>query len=109
MSQYKYCLSAENNAEHNYATEKVWEPLVCEQLCFYIGCPNITDYVDERALVILDPSDMSACCRIIARAVAEDWHSQRLPFIRAAKERVMSELAFFPNLERILSAAHAKP
>ena len=30
MAKYKYCFSCENNWEKNYATEKIWEPILCE-------------------------------------------------------------------------------
>src|SRR3990172_9964329 len=34
---YKYYFMSENNQEYNYITEKLWEPLICECLCFYWG------------------------------------------------------------------------
>src|SRR5262249_45989201 len=34
MLPYKYCFFAENNSERNFITEKIWEPLLTESLCF---------------------------------------------------------------------------
>lgn len=75
MSQYKYYFVAENNDETNYATEKIWEPILCEQLCFYWGCPNLADYIDERSFVRLPLEDPAASVAIIEQAIAEDWHA----------------------------------
>lgn len=86
MREYKYFLAIENVSEHNYATEKIWEPIVNEMLCFYWGCPNILEYIDPEAIVLINPLNMRETCDIIQRAIAENWHAQRLPAIRRAKE-----------------------
>ncbi len=103
---YKYCLSAENNMEHNYATEKIWEPILCESLCFYWGCPNLAEYIDERAFVRLPLEDPAAALLIIQQAIAEDWWSQRIGVIKQMKEKILNELGFFPLLERLCSNNH---
>lgn len=99
---YKYCISVENNSEYNYATEKIWEPILCECLCFYWGCPNIRDYIDSRAFVLLDMNDFEKSYETIKRAIREDWWSERIEIIRKEKEKILNELAFFPTLDRII-------
>ena len=99
---YKYCISVENNSEYNYATEKIWEPILCECLCFYWGCPNIADYIDSRAYVLLDMNDFEKSYETIKRAIREDWWSERIEIIRKEKEKILNELAFFPTLDRII-------
>jgi hypothetical protein len=44
----------ENNFERNYITEKLWEPILCETLVFYYGCPNITDYINKDRILIIE-------------------------------------------------------
>lgn len=101
-AKYKYCFAAENNAELNYATEKIWEPILCESLCFYWGCPNLEDYLDPRAFVRLPLEDPAKSFAIIQQAIAEDWWSQRIDVIKQMKEKILNELGFFPLLERLL-------
>lgn len=101
---YKYCISVENNSEYNYATEKIWEPILCECLCFYWGCPNIADYIDSRAYVLLDMNDFEKSCETIKRAIEEDWWTERIDIIRKEKEKILNELAFFPTLDRIIQS-----
>jgi GR25 family glycosyltransferase involved in LPS biosynthesis len=101
-ANYKYCFSAENNMEHNYATEKIWEPILCESLCFYWGCPNLEEYIDEKAFVRLPIEDPVAALQIIQQAIAEDWWSQRIGVIKQMKEKILNQLGFFPLLESIL-------
>jgi GR25 family glycosyltransferase involved in LPS biosynthesis len=103
LIQYKYCLSVENNSEYNYATEKLWEPILCECLCFYWGCPNIEDYIDSRAYVKLDLNNFSESLNIINKAIEEDWWSLRREIILREKERIINELGFFPRLKKILN------
>jgi GR25 family glycosyltransferase involved in LPS biosynthesis len=101
-ANYKYCLSVENNSEHNYATEKIWEAILCETLCFYWGCPNLKDYLDEQTFVRLPLEDPIAALKIIQQALAEDWWSQRIGAIKQMKERILNELGFFPFLSKQL-------
>jgi hypothetical protein len=96
---YKYYFMVENNFERNFITEKIWEPILCECLCFYYGCPNISDYIDPNAYVQLDMYDFEKSYNIIKEAILEDLYSKRLPFIKKEKERILNELSFFPVIE----------
>ena len=44
----------ENNIEHNYVTEKFWEPILSECLVFYYGCPNLTNVTFINPSIITD-------------------------------------------------------
>jgi GR25 family glycosyltransferase involved in LPS biosynthesis len=101
-SSYKYALSVENNSESNYATEKIWEAIVCECLPFYWGCPNLENYIDSNAFVRLPLEDINESIRIVEQAIREDWWSQRIEVIRETKKKVMNELGFFPIIKKIL-------
>lgn len=103
LPNYKYCLSVENNFEENYATEKIWEGILCENLCFYWGCPNLETYIDPKAFVRLDLNDFNASFNIIKKAISEDWWSKRIEIIRKEKERLLNKLGFFPRLRDLLN------
>jgi len=103
-ANYKYCFSVENNCEYNYATEKIWEPILCESLCFYWGCPNLEDYIDSRAFVRLPLEDPAAALKIIQQAIAEDWWSQRIEIIKQMKEKIITQLGFYPMMQRIIDS-----
>ena len=99
---YKYYFMIENNYEENFITEKLWEPILCESLCFYYGCPNVTDYIDSKAFVLLDINDFEKSYQLIKQAIEEDWWSQRIDIIRKEKQKILNELAFFPTIEKII-------
>ena len=92
----------ENNYESNFITEKLWEPILCETLVFYYGCPNVTKYIDNRAFVLLDVNDFEQSYQIIKQAIKEDWWSQRIDIIKKEKRRILEELAFFPVIDKII-------
>lgn len=106
---YQYYFMCENNAETNFITEKLWEPLVCEALCFYWGCPNVADYVDPRAYVVLDMDDFEGAFAVVKAAVQGDLWTERLPYIRREKERVLHYHSFFPTLDRVLTEKQKAP
>ena len=101
-SKYKYVIAAENNFEHNYATEKIWEPLLCECLPFYWGCPNLEEYIDPQCFVRLPLEEPEKASEIIRKAIEEDWWSQRIDAIRAAKSKIINELSLFPIISKII-------
>ena len=102
MLQYKYYIMIENNYEPNFITEKLWEPILCESLVFYYGCPNVSKYIDPRAYVQLDINDYENSYNIIKQAITEDWWSQRIDIIRQEKKKILNELAFFPTINTII-------
>ena len=104
MIQYKYYFMMENNFERNYMTEKIWEPILCESLCFYYGCPNLSDYINPLAYVELDITDFEKSYQIIKTAIAEDWWSQRIDVIRREKQKILNNLAFFPTIYNIINS-----
>ena len=101
---YKYVFNCENHAISNYFTEKLIDGILGESLTFYWGCPNVREYIDPRAYVQLELSNVERDCETIRRAIREDWHTQRLPYIREAKRKILTSLQFFPRLERIIKS-----
>jgi len=99
---YKYYFMPENNEEHNFITEKIWEPLLCETLCFYWGCPNISEWIDPRSFILLDMNDFEKSFNIIKSALINDEWSKRLDIIRREKQKVLDYYNFFPTLERVI-------
>ena len=104
MVPFKYYFMVENNFEEDYISEKLWEPILCECLVFYYGCPNVFDYVDSESFVFLDFSKMTfaQCFEVIKRAIEEDWWSLRLSNIKSMKKKILDEMAFFPRLRRMI-------
>lgn len=100
---YKYYFMVENNYEKNFITEKLWEPILCETLVFYYGCPNANDYIDEDAYVLLDMNDFEKSYNIIKRAISEDWWTQRISTIKREKQKILNELQFFPVIKNVIN------
>ena len=107
-SDYKYALAVENNSEYNYATEKIWEPLLCECLVFYWGCPNLEDYIDSRAFVRLPLDNPKEASLIVQKAIKEDWWSQRIDVIRKMKYKIQSQLGMFQVVKKIIASRNTK-
>lgn len=99
---YRYFFAAENNRERNFVTEKLWEPLLTETLCFYAGAPNVAEWVDPRAFVPLDLDDFEAAFRTMKEAILANEWEKRLDVLRREKRKVLEHYQFFPTLERIL-------
>ena len=94
---------AENNCYDNYATEKIWEPIVCECLCFYWGCPNLESYIDELAFVRLDISDPKKSLNIVKTAIKENWWEKRYKHIINAKNAILNDIGMMPTISKLSS------
>ena len=101
---YKYSFNVENHSIKNYYTEKLIDGILAETLVFYSGCYNARDYINEKAFVYLELSNFEHDYQLIKKAIEEDWYSQRLPYIKEAKNKILNELQFFPRLESIINA-----
>jgi len=106
---YRYTIACENSQEKNYFTEKIVDAILGECLCFYWGCPNISDFIDEKAYVVLDLDDWDKSYKIIIDALSNDEWSKRIEVIRKEKQKILNELQFFPTLEKIVNSFQKEP
>ena len=102
LKPYKYYFMAENNQEYNYITEKLWEPIVSECLCFYYGAPNASDYINPLAFIPVDLNNLEETYKIMKNAIENDLWSQRIDIIKQEKYKVLNYYNFFPTIERII-------
>jgi hypothetical protein len=103
MFPYKYAFNCENNQVKNYYTEKLIDGILAECLVFYSGCFNVKEYIDPRAFVYLELSNFEDDYARIQEAIKDNLWEKRLPYIKAAKRKILTELQFFPRLERIIN------
>ena len=100
---YKYYFMAENNLENNYITEKLWEPIISECLCFYYGAPNVSEYINPLAYVAIDLDNFEESYNIINNAISNDLWSERIDIIRMEKYKILNYYNFYPTVERIIN------
>lgn len=103
MFPYKYVFNAENNSIDNYFTEKIIDAILAECLIFYFGCPNIRNFIDERAFIHLELSNFEEDYKKIMRAIENNEWEKRIDIIRQEKHKILDYLQFFPRLERIIT------
>ena len=105
---YKYTFNCENQPVNNYFSEKLVDGILSECLTFYSGCPNIKNIIDERAYIYLELSNFEKDYEIVKSAIENDIWKDRLPYIKAEKNRILNELQFFPRIEKIINEDLAK-
>jgi hypothetical protein len=103
MIPYKYVFNCENQFVKGYYTEKLVDAILSECLVFYHGCPDIKTYIDERAFVWLELADFETDMKKIQDAISSNLWENRLPFIREAKHKILTERQFFPRIHSIIN------
>ena len=102
LFDYKYHFNAENTEKNNYFTEKIIDAILAECLCFYWGCPNISDYIPKESFVRLDLCSFETDMEKIKYCIENDMWKDRLPQIKQAKEKILNTLNFFPRIASLL-------
>lgn len=99
---YKYYLMPENNNLDYYVTEKVWEPILCECVCFYWGCPNLSQFIDERCIIRLDIQNLEESYQTIANAIENNEWEKRIDAIRKAKKWILENAGILSIINSVL-------
>jgi len=99
---YKYTFASENAREEGYFTEKIADAIISECLCFYCGCPNITDFIDERAYIILDLNKPEEAKKIVEDAINSNEWEKRIDIIRKEKNKILNDLQLIPTIVNII-------
>lgn len=102
LIHYKYTFNAENHNINNYVTEKLYDAILSETLCFYNGAPNVREMVNPMCYVELDLVDFEDNKKTIQDAIKNDLWSERIPYIKAEKKRILEEISIFGRLEKLI-------
>lgn len=109
MDAYRYHVALENHIAPHYWTEKIADAFLCECLPFYAGAPDLAEDFPAESFIPIPIDDPDAAVRIIRRAIADDEWSRRLPAIRAAKARLLSEYNFWAQVIKVVEAERDQP
>jgi len=76
--------------------------VICECLVFYYGCPNVLEYINKSAIVLIDIYNYEKSYEIIKNAINEDLWNQRIHIIRNEKQKILNKLGFFACIDKII-------
>jgi GR25 family glycosyltransferase involved in LPS biosynthesis len=99
---YKYTVAAENSKRPNYCTEKIYDAILSECLCFYWGCPNMDEFIEPDSYIALDLSNYEQSLEIIKDAIRTNQWEKRLPVIRRMKLRILEKFSFFSRIHGLI-------
>lgn len=102
MLPFKYHLAVENSIQENYWTEKFIDPLLCECLTFYHGCPNISKWINPNSFITIDVNDKQKALSIIIQSIYNKEWEKRIDIIREEKQYYLQNLSFFATIEKII-------
>ena len=103
LLNYYYNMMAENCQEVDYFTEKILDPILCETLCFYWGCPNVKSYLHPKSYIDLDFSRPKLAIQTIVNSINNDEYSKRLKYIKESKRKIIYELNPIDIIDKVIS------
>lgn len=105
LLKYKYHLNVENHYIENYITEKLYDCLASETLCFYKGAPNVSNFFSSSSYVELsgdlDALEKDAQC--IKDVITKNGYDKHKNAIKEAKDTLLWNYAFEPRVISIMS------
>jgi hypothetical protein len=102
IQEYMYILSVENNREYNYATEKIWEAFVTCTYPFYDGCPNLSDYIDNRSYTPIDCGNKKAALSTILDSMKNNTWLSNLDSLIESREKTIHKYSIMAILNNIV-------
>lgn len=102
---YKYTFISENCDRENYFTEKITDAILGETLCFYWGCKNINDFIDEKAFIKL-PFNLEEAYKIIKTSINNNEWEKRITYIKTEKMKLLDYYNFFPRIENLINISN---
>lgn len=102
---YKYTFISENCDRENYFTEKLSDAILGETLCFYWGCKNINDFIDEKAFIKL-PFNLEEAYQIIKTSINNNEWEKRINYIKTEKLKILNYYNFFPRIENLINISN---
>jgi hypothetical protein len=102
LLHYKYHINVENHYIDNYITEKLYDCLAAETLCFYKGAPNVETFFSGDSFVSLS-GEIEKDAAKIKEIIANGGYVKRINAIKKAKEDLLWKYAFEPRVLSIMS------
>ena len=109
LAPYRYSLVLENQASAHVITEKLMDAFLA--LCYpiYWGAPDAAAFFDPDSFTTIDIKDLAGSIARIEEILQQDPYEQRLPAIRASRDRVLTDYHLYRRLARIAHAAVGVP
>lgn len=106
LDPYRYHIAIENYQGEHHWTEKLSDAFLGLTLPFYFGCPNLAEYFPEKSYIPIDIFDVEGSLEKIESAIKNNEWQKRLPAIREARHKVLTDYNLFSVLSHEISRRH---
>lgn len=95
---YQYSIAVENSIHQNYFTEKISDCFLSYAMPLYQGCPNISDFFDDRSYIDIDVENADRSCAAIREILSEGVLNSNLTYLRESRRLVLEKYQFLAAL-----------
>lgn len=100
---YKYSIAIENSIHQDYWTEKIADCFLSYTMPIYFGCPNITDYFDKDAMILLNNiDDFMDVINIIENAIDTNLYEKNIDKIIESRNKILYQYQLFPVIDKLV-------
>lgn len=88
LDTFRYTFAGENCQKNNYVTEKLWDAVLTETVCFYHG-PPVHEWLEPDSYVSLSDNLETAFSQMCSTVQADRYVDVHLPALRRTKTDLM--------------------
>ncbi len=102
LNAYKYHVAVENYIHPYHWTDKISDPILALCLTFYAGDEKLGEMLPEESFVPIPIDDHEAVLEIIQRTIRNGEYEKRLPAIREARRRIVTQYNTYDRVAQII-------
>ena len=91
---YKYVIISDKN--------NIWDALLAETFCFYIGDDDISEYISSNVFIKIDSINEEESYNTIINLITENIWEKNIDTIKKEKENILDYYNLFPTIQRII-------
>jgi len=101
IASYKYHIVLENNVIPNYWSEKLGDAYLGFSFPIYYGCPNISEYFDDKSLRIIDIKDFGSTVNKLESILRSDVYEESYENIKSSRMKILNDYNIFELMSQL--------
>ena len=99
---YKYHIVIENSVFKHYWSEKLADAYLGWSYPIYYGCPNLSDYFDDKAYSLIDIDDIDYSIKVIELLISNNIYEKNNFYIEKARNDILNKYNMFEMMVDLL-------
>lgn len=102
VGRYKYHLVLENQLQHNFISEKLYDSFLGNAYPIYAGASNAKNYFNEKSFCSINLNDFNGSVKNIIDCISDDTHDKNIQALQDSKLTVLDKFNLIKRIDQII-------